>query len=129
MPTINSSDSQTPSPADMEMRIDIKHAYKIIDQHYKHVDAINNKNYKYGKIVDKNITDDHKAVLKSIIFMLVDDIKTYDDEVSTTDVEKKCRLLIDMVDLLPDMRKNTAVNKQLLAKTLGYFIKLHEMHN
>ena len=78
-------------------------------------------------MIDKEITGNHITVIKSLLFMLIDDIKT-DIPEQSMHIEKVCKSIISCVELLPEGSTNVTLNKRIAAKLLGYTLELHKLH-
>ena len=121
------SKSQTPPPVPPDQLPSVRNVIDLYDSYFNKVDVLNESNYKYGKMLDKDITANHSEILKTIIFIMFDDLKEqYPDDVAT--IESIAKATISCVNISPTGKKNANINKQLVAKLLGYILELHKLH-
>jgi len=123
---IADSHSLTPGPVSKSVTVDLKDAIKTFDNYYAHEDKLNEPHYSYGKMVEKEATHNHHDILKTVIYMLADDINNHTD--IALPVDKLTKALIAIVDSLPPTSRNIEHNKRIVSKLIGYFLTLHAMH-
>ena len=124
---LKNSNSLTPGPIPPATGEDLSKVIDLFDSYYKNTDPINEDHYKHGKMIDKEVTADHVEVLKTLIYMLIDDIKS-EQPGQAMQIEKVCRSVVSCIDLLPEISKNVAINRRIASKLIGYALELHKLH-
>ena len=117
----------TPPPVAPTPMTNMNGVLPLYDKYYAEQDPVNESHYRHGKMIDKEITGNHITVIKSLLFMLIDDIKT-DIPEQSMHIEKVCKSIISCVELLPEGSTNVTLNKRIAAKLLGYTLELHKLH-
>jgi len=123
----NNKNSQTPPPEPPAPGEDLSIVLETFNRYYATQDPINNNHFKHGKMVDKEVTSNHVEILKTLIYMLIDDIKSELPD-QAMQVEKINKSVISCIDLLPETSKNVTLNSRIVAKLVGYTLELHKMH-
>jgi hypothetical protein len=124
---IADSHSLTPQPVSRSITVDLREVIQTFDNYYAQEDKLNEPHYSYGKMVEKEATHNHTDILKTVIYMLADDIKSnYAD--TSAPVDRLTKALTAIVDSLPPTSRNIEHNKRLVSKLIGYFLTLHGMH-
>lgn len=117
--------------------IDISTVESIYDLYYRDIDEVNSSAFNQGKLIKKDITTDHTRILKSIVFLILDDIKTTPvDTVSESQADENSRYydkitaaILSLLDLLDSKNPSVKHNKRIVAKLFGYLFSLHNIHN
>jgi hypothetical protein len=122
-----SNNSQTPPPVGQSPIENIASVLPLYDKYFANQDPVNEPHYKHGKMIDKEITSEHISILKTLVYMLVDDIKS-EGAGSPEQVEQVCQCIVGLIDLLPESPKNVSLNKRIAAKLIGYSLELHKLH-
>ena len=116
-------------PDDAEVAIDISTIKEKFDAFYTYKDPLNKAHYTHGKMVDKDITTNHKKILRSILFIVLDDLKKDgEDTMRHFTYEKAINAINELVDIFDIHESNVQDNKRVVSKLLGYIISLHLMH-
>lgn len=119
--------NQTPPAASPPAGEDLSTIIETFNRYYANQDPVNNDHYKHGKMVDKEVTSNHVEILKTLIYMLIDDIKSELPEQSMQ-VEKISKSVISCIEILPETSKNVTLNRRIAAKLVGYTLELHKLH-
>tara|TARA_R110001606_G_scaffold114146_1_gene241496 strand:+ start:117 stop:539 length:423 start_codon:yes stop_codon:yes gene_type:complete len=117
--------------------VDISTVESIYNKYYQDIDEVNSSAFNQGKLIKKDITTDHTRILKSIVFLILDDIKTTPvDNISESQAEENSRYydkitaaILSLLDLLDSKNPNVKHNKRVVAKLFGYLFSLHNIHN
>ena len=124
-------------PIPSQPLVDISTVESIYNKYYQEIDEVNSSAFNQGKLIKKDITTDHTRILKSIVFLILDDIKTTPvDNISESQAEENSRYydkitaaILSLLDLLDSKNPNVKHNKRVVAKLFGYLFSLHNIHN
>jgi len=123
--------SQTPPASPPSPVPSLKAVESIFDAYYDETDPLNKNAYNQGKFIDKDITTNYKRLLKSIMYIIIDDLSTHapPEEQSLNKVHLKLITAINaLLDVFDTKEPTVKDNKRLVAKLMGYILSLHKIH-
>ena len=126
---ITDSADNTIKPADDMYTVTLDGIAKRFEDFYNHEDPLNAPHYKHGTLVDKDVSTSHKRKLKSILFLVLDDIKVSNPDSDLNRVyERTLSAINELVDIFETHETTLHDNKRMVSKLIGYILSLHLMH-
>lgn len=127
---IKETPSMIPQPVPPVSDIDISVVEDMYNKFYEINDELNKPAYIQGKLLEKDKTAGHIRVLKNIIHLTLDDLKTGSDTPEAIKMyEKVTNAILQLIDLIDTGPSNVKDNKRMVAKLFGYIFSLHNLHN
>ena len=119
-----------PQPVSPPENINLSVIEDMYNKFYEINDELNKPAFAQGKLLEKDKTSGHIRVLKHIIYLTLDDLKSVTDEPESVKLyEKVIGAILQLLELLEIGAPNVKDNKRLVAKLFGYIFSLHNLHN